>query len=124
MNMPKIMTGAMLIGCALAVAMPAAARDDGKDGAGHSSRKGKAQAGPAKAEDVTAGSTVRDKDGEVIGTIESVEAAGAVLATSAGKTRVPLAAFGKNEDGLLLNLAKADLEARIAKAVAEANPGD
>ena len=75
-----------------------------------------ARAVPAKPEDVTAGREVRDSKGVVIGTIDSVSMAGAVVAATGGKVEVPLESFGKNDKGLLLGLTKADFDALVASA--------
>ena len=72
---------------------------------------------PAKPEDIVVGAEVRDPKGVLIGTIESVSMAAAVVVTPGGKVEVPLEAFGKNRKGLLLPMSKADFD----KAVAEAN---
>jgi hypothetical protein len=73
----------------------------------------------AAAADLVAGAPVRDSRGSVVGTIEMAEADGAVVATGAGKVKVPLEAFGKNRKGLLLGITKADFDAAVAAAVAQ-----
>jgi len=80
-----------------------------------------ARAVPAKPADVTVGSEVRDSKGVVIGTIESVSMASAVVAATGGKVEVPLEAFGKNNKGLLLATTKADFDAAVAAAVKPAS---
>jgi hypothetical protein len=92
----------------------AAARD--RDGTPKTAR-----AVPAKPADVTVGSQVRDKKGEVIGTIDSVSMAAAVVATAGGKVEVPLEAFGKNNKGLLVGMTKAEFDAAVAAAVKPAS---
>jgi hypothetical protein len=72
---------------------------------------------PAEPEDVIAGAEVRDPKGVVVGTVESVDMATAVIATPLGKVEVPLEAFGKSAKGLLIPMSKAEFD----KAVAEAN---
>lgn len=72
---------------------------------------------PAKPEEVTIGSEVRDTKGVLIGTVESVSMAAAVLKYDTGKVEVPLEAFGKNNKGLMIGMTKAD----FMKAVADAN---
>src|ERR1044072_3555000 len=67
-----------------------------------------ARAVPALPEDVTVGSEVRDKKGMVIGTIVSVSMAAAVVSSTGGKVEVPLEAFGKNKQGLLVGMTKAE----------------
>lgn len=73
----------------------------------------------AAASDIVAGSEVRDKRGKVVGTVETVDADGAVVATAAGKVKVPLDAFGKNRKGLLIGITKAEFDAAVAEAVAQ-----
>jgi hypothetical protein len=80
-----------------------------------------ARAVPAKPADVTVGSEVRDRKGEVIGTIDSVSMAAAVVASPGGKVEVPLEAFGKNNKGLLVGMTKAEFDAAVAAAVKPAN---
>ena len=74
----------------------------------------------ASAGDLAAGSEVRDRKGIVVGTIEAVEADGAVVSSARGKVKVPLDAFGKNRKGLLLGITKAEFDAVVASAVAPA----
>lgn len=73
-----------------------------------------AQAGPvtqATAADIQAGASVRDQSGGMVGTIESVSAEGAVVSTGTVRAQVPIASFGKNGQGLVLAMTKAQLEA-------------
>ena len=76
---------------------------------------------PAKPEDVTAGSEIRDSKGVVIGTIESVSMAAAVVVSPGGKVEVPLESFGKNNKGLLVGMTKAEFDAAVAAANKPAN---
>jgi hypothetical protein len=71
---------------------------------------------PAKASDIVARAAVSDSSGQPLGTIESVDGDGAVVVTAAGKVKIPLNAFGKNRNGLLVGLSKNDFEALVAKA--------
>jgi hypothetical protein len=71
---------------------------------------------PARPADIVAQATVSDSSGQTVGTIESVDAEGAVVVTVAGKVKVPLTAFGKNKKGLLIGMTKKDFEALVAKA--------
>jgi hypothetical protein len=73
---------------------------------------------PANLADLTPGTQVRDKRGTVIGTVESVEADGAIVASAAGKVKVPVEGFGINKKGLLLSLTKAEFDAAVATATA------
>jgi hypothetical protein len=70
----------------------------------------------ATATEIVAGAVVSDNAGAQLGTIESVDAAGAVILTAAGRARIPLNAFGKNGHGLLLQTTKAQFEATVAHA--------
>jgi hypothetical protein len=70
----------------------------------------------ATAAEVVAGAAVSDTAGVQLGTIESVDAGGAVILTAAGRARIPLNAFGKNSHGLLLQTSKAQFEATVAHA--------
>ncbi|MCW3847063.1 hypothetical protein OF829_07410 [Sphingomonas sp. LB-2] len=76
-----------------------------------------ARSGPASPDDIVAGAEVRDPKGQVVGKVESVSMAAAVVVTEVGKVEVPLEAFGKNSKGLLISMSKND----FLDAVAEAN---
>lgn len=80
-----------------------------------------ARAVPAKPADVIVGSEVRDSKGVVIGTIDSVSMAAAVVSSTGGKVEVPLEAFGKNSKGLLVGMTKAQFDAAVAAAVKPAS---
>ena len=74
-----------------------------------------AQAGPvvaATAADVTAGAAVRDAQGGEVGTIESVDADSAIVSTGTVRADIPIASFGKNGQGLVLAITRAQLEAQ------------
>jgi hypothetical protein len=79
------------------------------------------RARPATAADVVTGAAVNDSHGVQLGTIESVDAGGAVILTAAGRARIPIEAFGKNSHGLLLQTTKAQFDASVAQA--NATPG-
>jgi len=81
-------------------------------------RRGADAARPAAVADLIAGAAVSDARGAKLGTIESVAADGAVIASEGGKVKVPLDAFGKNRGGLLLQVRKAEFDALVAKAQA------
>src|SRR5947209_4217987 len=70
----------------------------------------------AKPSDVVAQAAVFDMSGETVGKIEAVDADGAVVVTAAGKAKVPLSAFGKNRQGLLIGVSKKEFEAQVARA--------
>ena len=76
------------------------------------------QAVAAKPSEVVARAAVYDLAGETVGTIESVDPDGAVVSTAVGKVKVPLAAFGKNKQGLLVGVSKKEFEAQVTKAYA------
>lgn len=65
----------------------------------------------ATAADITAGAAVRDQAGGSVGTIESVSATGAVVSTGTVRAEIPLTSFGKNGQGLVIAMTKAQLEA-------------
>ena len=66
--------------------------------------------------DIKAGSALRDKDGVKIGTVDTVDADGAVVNTGQTKIKVPLTAFGKDDQGLLLGITAARFNELVAKA--------
>jgi len=72
----------------------------------------------AAAADIIAGSNVNDSRGKWLGTVDRVEADGVVVASEGGKVKVPLDAFGKNKNGLLLGVTKADFDKLVAEAAA------
>jgi hypothetical protein len=76
----------------------------------------KSAAGPATSADIKTGAPLRDKDGVPIGTIDTVEADGAVVNTGQTKIKVPLVAFGKDGRGLLLGITAARFNELVAKA--------
>lgn len=69
---------------------------------------------PVTPEDVTPGREVRDSRGVVIGTIDRVGMAFAVIASSGGKIEVEFASLAKNNKGLLINMPKAKFDAIVA----------
>jgi hypothetical protein len=71
---------------------------------------------PAKPEDVIVGAEVRDKKGLRVGAIESVGMGGAVLKADGGAVEVPLEAFGKDPEGLLIGMTKAEFDKLVAEA--------
>jgi hypothetical protein len=70
----------------------------------------------ATAADIVAGTKLNDSKGEPIGTVETVEADGAVVASGTTRIKVPLESFGKNKNGLLLGITKAEFDALVANA--------
>lgn len=81
-------------------------------------RAAKAKPVPATAADVVPGATVRDFNGLALGKIESIDGDSAILDYSSGKIRFPLIGFGKDQQGLLINLTTKDFLALVAKATA------
>ena len=73
-----------------------------------------AQAGAvtaATAADLRAGIEVHDPAGALVGTVESVDAQGAVVATGNVRAKLPVASFGKNDHGLVISMTRTQLEA-------------
>lgn len=68
----------------------------------------------ATAADVRSGAEVRDTSGGLVGTIESVDAEGAVVATGSVRAKLPFSSFGKNGEGLVISVTRAELEAAAA----------
>ena len=87
----------------------------------NANRPKSSRAVPARPEDVTVGSEIRDSKGAVLGRVESVNMSAAVVAGAAGKVEVPLESFGKNNKGLLLALTKAEFDTMVADANKPAN---
>lgn len=77
---------------------------------------------PTVREDIVQGEEVRDKKGNLIGTIQKVAKDHAVVAGAAGKVEVDFASFAKNRRGLLINLPREQLEAAMARRAATAKP--
>lgn len=78
-----------------------------------------ADAGPtvlATAADIRTGIQVVDQTGGAVGTIESVDATGAVVATGTVRAKLPLTSFGRNNQGLVISLTRAQLEAAAQQA--------
>jgi hypothetical protein len=72
----------------------------------------------ATAADIKAGAPLRDIKGVQIGTIVSVDANQAVVDTGKTKIGVPLIAFGKDDQGLLIGMTADKFAELIAKAQA------
>ena len=71
---------------------------------------------PATAADIKAGSPLRDVKGVSIGTIASLDSDGVVVDTGQTKIKVPLVAFGKDDQGLLLAITATKFNELVAKA--------
>ncbi len=65
----------------------------------------------ATSADVQAGAQVRDQDGAPVGTIESVNGEAAVLSTGAVRAEIPISSFGKDSQGLVIAMTRAQIEA-------------
>lgn len=83
---------------------------------------------PATAADIVAGARLRDIKGVPIGTIVSADASQAIVDTGQTKIGVPLIGFGKDDQGLVLNMTAdrfnqlvAQAHARSAAASAESH---
>ena len=63
--------------------------------------------------DVRAGMPVLDTEGGQVGTIESVEADGAIVATGEARAKLPFASFGMSERGLVITMTRSELEAAV-----------
>jgi len=67
----------------------------------------------------TVGAKVYDPQGAEVGAIEKVDAANAVVYTGTKRATLPLAAFAKNEKGLLISMSQAQLNSAVAAAEAQ-----
>lgn len=74
-----------------------------------------AQAAPATPATVKASDTVYDTAGNVVGTIESVEGANAVLSTGTVKVQVPVSVISQGAKGPTISVTKAEVEAQAKK---------
>lgn len=81
-----------------------------------SAKKKSHAATPATAADITAGAALRDIKGVPVGTVASVDADGVVVDTGETKIKVPLIAFGKDDEGLLLSITADKFHQLIAQA--------
>ena len=97
------------------------------------SRQKSALVAPATAVDLTAGASVRDVSGTPVATIERLEADGAVVRAEDRLGKLPLQAFGKDEQGLLLGFTADQFKAAIAETsipvprelrIVDASPAD
>jgi len=70
----------------------------------------------ATAADIRTGIQVVDQAGGAVGTIESVDGTGAVVATGTVRAKLPLTSFGRNNQGLVISLTRAQLEAAAQQA--------
>jgi hypothetical protein len=86
--------------------------------AGHSgAHAAHAAVAAATQADLRAGAAVSDTQGGSVGTIESADTEGAVVATGKARAKLPLASFGKNASGgLVVSMTKAQIEAAASTA--------
>lgn len=75
----------------------------------------------AYAQDVTVGATVYGPDGAQVGTVESVANGVVTVDTGTHKAPLPANAFAEGENGPIVSVNKADLDAMIAEQLAAAN---
>lgn len=75
---------------------------------------------PATAADITPGATLRDVKGVKIGTVASSDGQQVIVDTGATKIGVPLIAFGKDAQGLLLSITAEKFNQLVAAAHAKA----
>jgi preprotein translocase subunit YajC len=70
---------------------------------------------------ITAGATVKDTKGGVVGTIVRVEGANLVLKTDRHETTLPVSSFTATDEGALFAMTRDQLNAEVDKALAAAN---
>lgn len=70
----------------------------------------------AGAADIQAGAALRAVDGPQIGTVDSLNADHVIVNTGESKIAVPLIGFGKDDNGLVLNMTAAKFKDAVAKA--------
>lgn len=66
--------------------------------------------------DLKTGTAVYDSAGATVGTIQSVTATGAVVASGKLRAEIPAASFAKNSRGLVIGITKAEFEAAVNRA--------
>ena len=90
----------------------------------YSKKKRKGSAVAASPADVVVGAVFRDSKGVALGMIDAVEVDGAVVLVGTRRVKVPLDAFGKDANGLLVGITRAEFEASLPppEAVAAAAP--
>jgi len=71
---------------------------------------------PATAADVKADVKVYDPKGGLVGSVEEVNAEGAIVATGKSRVQLPTASFGKNNLGLVISVTRDELDAQAAAA--------
>lgn len=121
LSKPMLALAAGLLGALPATAQGVEAEAEADAGAQVDAAASQAQTGAtalAEPADFRTGAAVRDTEGGLVGTIESVDAEGAVVSTGRVRARLPFGSFGKNARGLVITLTRAELEA-AARAESE-----
>lgn len=62
--------------------------------------------------DIKAGVSVYDEKGGLVGKVDSVSPKGAIVNTGNARAEIALSSFGKNDQGLVVSVTKADIEAK------------
>ena len=62
--------------------------------------------------DIKSGVSVYDEKGGLVGKVESVSPKGAIVDTGDAKAEIALSSFGKNDQGLVVSVTKADIDAK------------
>lgn len=65
---------------------------------------------------VTVGASVSDASGAPVGTVESIANGTATVSTGTAKAGLPVSAFAKGPNGLVIGMTKAQVEAAVAQA--------
>jgi hypothetical protein len=102
---------------ALSVAPAFAQKEEAPKATGENTAATEDAAGPvteASPTDFREGMEVRDAQGGLVGTVESVDNEGAVVNTGARRAKLPFRSFGKNNVGLVISLSRSELEAAAA----------
>ena len=69
---------------------------------------------PATQADIVAGTPIRDMAGLSIGTVDRLDPDGVVVRTGDSRVKVPLEAFGKDSEGLVFAISKAEFDQMVA----------
>lgn len=70
----------------------------------------------AESADIVAGAKVFGPQNGLVGTIEDVNASGAIVATGKSRVQLPLQSFAKNNLGLVISVSKDQLDAQASAA--------
>ncbi len=91
-------------------------REDSVNRSAAAARANAAYAIPAGPHDIVAGAGVNDYRGKPLGTVEAVQADGAVISNGTGHVLIQFDAFGRNRKGLMLDVSKDEFDRMVAKA--------